>query len=142
MDVGRSWEGEFLSLNVEGHVRHSADVTTADHILKAGGGREGMKRDERVSKFDSTAQYSTQLSCILLNVKLRKSHQVSQHVFFGTYVTVLAACTHPTVDVVYALLRSNNERGASVHDSLTTTSASNNLTTDSNTERETQHSIH
>lgn len=138
LDIGSSWKGEFPSLNVEGHVRHLANVITADNILKAGGGREGMKRDGRLSECGSIVQ----LSCVLLNMKPRESHQVSQQVFFCTYNTVLVACTHQTIDVVHALLRSNNERGASVNDSLTTTHASNNLTIDSNTEQETQHSIH
>lgn len=42
VDIGCSWNGEFLSLNVEGHVRHLANVITADNILKTGGNKENM----------------------------------------------------------------------------------------------------
>lgn len=64
------------------------------------------------------------------------------HRFFRPYVSILAAGSHPAVDVAHAPLRSNYLRGASVHDSLTTTTASHNLTIYGNTERETQHNMH
>lgn len=33
-DVGRGWEGEFLSVDVEGHSWHLCNVVTVDHILR------------------------------------------------------------------------------------------------------------
>lgn len=58
--------------------------------------------------------------------------------FIGTYVSVLAVSSHHLVDVADAALRSNNQRSASVHNSLATAIASNNLAIDGNTERDTQ----
>lgn len=34
-DIGRGWEGELLSMDMEGHIRHLANVVTADNILRA-----------------------------------------------------------------------------------------------------------
>lgn len=131
-NVGRGWDGELLSVDVEGHIWHLANAVTVDNILKAEGGREESenKSHERVSKLCSIVNL-TQLSCILLNVSI-----------FDTYVSILAASSHITVDVADAALRSNNQRGASVHNSLATTIASHNLTIDGNTENNTQYSMH
>lgn len=64
-----------------------------------------------------------------------KSHSVNQFQFLGTYISVLAASSHVSIDVAYAALRANDQRSASVHDSLATTIAGHNLTIDGNTER-------
>lgn len=38
-DIGRGWEGKFLSIDLEGHIRHLADVLTVDDILTMEGER-------------------------------------------------------------------------------------------------------
>lgn len=35
-DVGRGWESELVSLDIEGQVRHLADVVTIHNILSRG----------------------------------------------------------------------------------------------------------
>lgn len=67
---------------------------------------------------------------------LQKSPSRPTKCFFGTYVSVLAASSHHTVDVADAALRSNNQRSASVHNSLAAATASHDLSVDSNTERD------
>jgi len=61
--------------------------------------------------------------------------------FPGTHVSVMAPSSHPAVDAADAALRSGNQGGASVHDRLATTIASHNLTVDSDTDGDTQHSV-
>lgn len=56
-----------------------------------------------------------------------------------TYISVLAVSSHPLVDAVDGALRPNNQRSASVHNSLATTVAGHNLTIDSNTRRDIWH---
>lgn len=70
----------------------------------------------------------------------QKSH--STNVPFGTYVSVLATSSHPAVDAADAALRSNDQRSASVHNSLATAIASHNLTINGNTRKEIQCSMH
>ena len=55
-DVGGGWEGEFLSMDVEGHIGHLADAVTVDNILRADGEREEskMKGVKENQKFVST----------------------------------------------------------------------------------------
>lgn len=36
-DVSRSWDGELLSMDVEGHIGHLGNVGTVDTILRAEG---------------------------------------------------------------------------------------------------------
>lgn len=88
-----------------------------------------------------TYTHFTLLGEHLVNVKLQKCHSVNQFQFLGTYISVLAASSHVSVDVADAALRANDQRGASVHDSLATTIAGHNLTIDGNTERETQENM-
>ena len=59
---------------------------------------------------------------------------VNQQVHFGTYFSIFS---NQTVDGVDVALRSDDQTCASVHDGLAATTASHNLTIDSNTERET-----
>lgn len=85
-----------------------------------------------------TNTHFTSLGGHLVNVKLQKCHSVNQFQFLGTYISVLAASSHVSVDVADAALRADDQGGAGVHDSLATTTAGHNLTIDGNTERETQ----
>lgn len=112
-----------MSVDVEDHIWHFSDVVTVDHIL-----RKTEKEKKVIGK---------------VKLYFTLSHSVNQHVFlFGTYISVLAASFHLTVDVVYAPLRSNDQGGASVHDSLTTATASHNVTIDSNTERDSKYTMY
>ena len=51
-NVGRGWDGEFLSVDVEDHIRHLANIVTVDKILRAEAVREDNERtrEERESK--------------------------------------------------------------------------------------------
>lgn len=100
--------------------------------------QRGRRKSVQVSKFGSTVQFSTLSSCILFSTRLKKSDSLNQYVYSGTYLSVLGSNSHQSVDVVDVALRSNGQRLASVHNSLAATTASHDLTTDSNTERETQ----
>lgn len=51
-NVGRGWDGELLSMDVEDHIRHLGNVVTVDTILRAEEVSEENERkgEERVFK--------------------------------------------------------------------------------------------
>lgn len=50
-DVGGGWEGELLSVDVEGQIRHLADAVTVDNVLRAEGERQTLT-DSKSTKIE------------------------------------------------------------------------------------------
>ena len=69
-DVGRGWEGELLSVDVEDHIGHLADGVTVDNILIAEGERKESQRNEGASEFSSTQLFTQKNSIFLIKIGL------------------------------------------------------------------------
>lgn len=117
-----------LPVDLEDHIRHLANVVTVDDILTMEGETRKMKENEEmvVRLFSLVTQLDwTEISFSQATLKVKLT---------CTHVSVLATSSHPAVDVADAALRSNNQRSASVHNGLASTTASYNLPIDCNTE--------
>lgn len=123
-DIGRGWEGESNTVDVEGDNRHAADAAAVDH---------GLHRYSDITNGHVWAKYNTiQIPLWAMN-SVMDIADISSY----TYISILTCrSSNPRVHVADVTSWSHKERSACVNNSLAATGASHNLTIDGNTAKE------